>query len=139
MVPQNNWGEVKKVLSITALFMCVTHLGCASSAELDRIEFVDRNTVPSHDLTPKPLMLVIEVDEGGGLRLNKIETGTIADTSLLAEKLEAIFDDREKAGIDQREVLVDSKINRETEGLGELIGTLADVKASPIRVIRNNP
>jgi len=83
-------------------------------------------------------MLVLEIDEGGRLRLNKIETGTTRDMSLLAEKLKVIFADREKSGIDEREVLIDPKIQPETEGFEELVRTLADAKATPIRVIRND-
>jgi hypothetical protein len=58
--------------------------------------------------------------------------------SLLAEKLEVIFADREKFGIDEREVLIDPKINIETERYEELIKVLSDANATPIRVIRND-
>ena len=84
-------------------------------------------------------MLIVEIDEGGRLRLNKIETGTTRDMSLLAEKLEVIFADREKAGINEREVLIDPEIKVESEGFEKLVKTLVELKASPIRVIKNNP
>jgi hypothetical protein len=130
---------VKQKLLIHALLIGAAFFGCTSSAADQRIEFVDRSAAFSRDNLPQPLMLVVEIDERGGLRLNRIETGTTRDTSLLAEKLEVIFADREKAGISEREILIDAKITAETEGYEELIKTLADAKASPIRVIRNNP
>jgi len=47
-------------------------------------------------------MLIVEIEEDGALRLNKIDTGTTRDTSLLAEKLEVIFADRETEGITEK-------------------------------------
>ena len=84
-------------------------------------------------------MLIVEIDESGKLRLNKIETGTTADTSLLAEKLEVIFDDRERAGVTEREVLIDPTITVGSEDFEKLVKTLADLNASPIRIIKNDP
>ena len=83
-------------------------------------------------------MLVVEIDEDGKLSLNKIETGTIADVSLLSEKLKAIFEDREKTSIEEREVVIDPQGKVKNEDVEKLIENLADVKASPIRVVRNS-
>lgn len=129
---------MKKIEVAPILLICASVFGCENSAATHRIQFVDRNQVSSHALTPQPLMLIVEIDAGGRLRLNKIETGTISDVSDLSEKIKVIFDDREKRGINEREVLIDSKINAEGEGFEKLLKTLADLKASPIRVIKND-
>jgi biopolymer transport protein ExbD len=91
-----------------------------------------------YSTTSQPLVLIVEIDEAGQLRLNKIETGTTADMELLTEKLEAIFADREQSGISEREVVVDAKFGGDRERYEELISVLEDVKASPIRVITND-
>ncbi len=129
---------MKKLLLATVFLIGVTFFGCKSSATNHSVEFVDRSAAFSQGILPQPLMLIVEIDHGGRLRLNKIETGTTADMALLAEKLEVVFADREKSGINVREVLIDPKINVETERYEELIRLLADAKASPIRVIRND-
>ena len=129
----------KRIFVAPVLLACLTLFGCKNSATTHRVQFVDRNALASHSITPQPLFLIVEIDETGRLRLNKIETGSTADTALLAEKLEAIFADREKSGIDEREVLIDSKVRPETEIFEEVVRTLVDAKASPIRVIKNNP
>ena len=133
-----NENTFKQILLTPALLICSTFFSCTSSATNHSVEFVDRSAAFSQGVLPQSLMLVLEIDEGGRLRLNKIETGTTRDMSLLAEKLKVIFADREKSGIDEREVLIDPKIQPETEGFEELVRTLADAKASPIRVIRND-
>ena len=129
---------MKQILLTPILLICGSVFGCKSSATSHSVEVVDRTAAFSQGILPRPLMLIVEIDEGGRLRLNKIETGTIRDMSLLAGKLEVIFTDREKAGINEREVLIDPKINVETERYEELIRVLADAKASPIRVIGND-
>lgn len=130
---------MKKVLPAAVLLICATCFGCKGEATNYRLQFVDRDTLSSHGLLPQPLMLIVEIEEDGALRLNKIDTGTTRDTSLLAEKLEVIFADREKAGINEREVVIDPKIKVESAGFEKLVKTLADLNASPIRVIKNNP
>src|SRR5688500_10884643 len=106
---------MKQILLTPFVLICATFFGCKSSAANHSVEFVDRSAAFSQDILPQPLLLIVEIDEGGRLRLNRIETGTTGDMSSLAEKLEVIFADREKAGIDEREVLIDPKINVETE------------------------
>lgn len=86
----------------------------------------------------KPLRLVVEIDENGRLSLNKIETGTIGDLTVLNEKLQAVFDDREKAGIGEREVVIDPQGSVKNEDVEKLIENLAAAKAAPIRIIKNN-
>ena len=129
---------LKQTLLTPIVFICVTFFGCKSSAADHTVEFVDRSAAFSKGISPQPLKLIVEIDEGGTLRLNRIETGTTHDMSLLAEKLEVIFADREKAGINEREVLIDPKIDVANEQYEELIRVLADAKASPIRVIKND-
>ncbi|MCA1624810.1 MAG: hypothetical protein LC768_15085 [Acidobacteria bacterium] len=83
-------------------------------------------------------MLRVEIDEDGKLSLNKIETGTTADPTLLAEKLKVIFDDREKTSVSEREVVIMPRGEIKNEDVEKLIENLANVKASPIRVIKNS-
>jgi len=118
--------------------MIFVFFGCQDSAKSFRVDFVERNAVFALDKKPNPLLLVVEIDENGKLSLNKIKTGTIDDVTELSKKLEAIFDDREKASISEREVMIDPQGKVKSEDLEKLIGNLADVKASPIRVIKNN-
>lgn len=101
-----------------------------------QIDYVDRNAVFSLD-KPNPLILVVKISEDGKLSLNNVEMAKIADVALLSEKLKSIFDDRERAGIDEREVIIDPQDKVKREDLEMLIETLADVKASPIRVIKS--
>jgi hypothetical protein len=135
---ESNQKGVKKIKVAPIVLICACVFGCGSPGPTHPIQFVDRGAVFSKSHAPRPLMLVVEMDEAGRLRLNKIETGTTADTAPLAEKLEAIFADRETSGIDEREVLIDSNTSVEAERYEELIRVLADAKASPIKVIRND-
>ena len=130
--------RVKQISLMPVVLICATFFGCEGSAANQRVELVDRNAAFSQGVLPQALMLIVEIDEGGRLRLNKIETGTTRDMSLLAENLRVIFADRERSGINERDVLIDLKIDLETEDLDELIGTLADLHASPIRIIKND-
>jgi hypothetical protein len=134
---KRNEEKVKQILLIPFVLICGTFLGCKSSATDQSVEFIDRSAVSSQGALPTSLRLIVEIDESGILRLNKIETGTIRDTSLLADKLEVIFAEREKTGIDSREVVIDPKVNVETEHYEAVIMVLAEANASPIRVIRN--
>ena len=79
---------------------------------------------------------MVEITSDGKLSLNKIETGTIDDTAVLAEKLKSVFDDREKTSISEREVVIDRKGSVERKDLEKVIENLAGVKASPIRVLK---
>ncbi len=129
---------VSKNFPVSIFLMCVSLFGCQNFGENYAIDFVDRSAVFAFNQKPKPLMLVVEIAESGKLSLNKIETGTISDAALLSEKLEIIFDDRENAGISEREVVIDPQGKVKNEDLEKLVKSLADVKASPIRVIKNN-
>jgi len=64
--------------------------------------------------------------------LNKIETGKIADATLLSEKLKVIFDDREKASIKEKEVVIEPQGKVRNEDLEKLVEILANLKTSPI-------
>ena len=128
----------KKILLISIFILSLSFLDCKSSVKNYPVDFIDRNTILALGKKGKPLMLVIEIDEDGKLSLNKIETGTIADISLLSEKLKAIFDDREKTSIEEREVVIDPQGEIKNEDVEKLIESLAGVEASPIWVIKNN-
>lgn len=130
---------IKKILLVSIFVPGLYFPGCNSSAKNYPVDLVERNGVSSLDKKANPLMLVVEIGADGRLNLNKIETGTISDVSDLSEKIKVIFNDREKAGINEREVLIDSKIKAEGEGFEKLVKTLADLKASPIRIIKNDP
>lgn len=83
-------------------------------------------------------MLLVKVEEDGCLSLNEIQIGTISDVSVLSEKLKVIFEDREKTQIKEREVIIDLQETIPKEEMEKLIENLADVKATPIRVIKNS-
>jgi hypothetical protein len=129
---------VNKNFPVSIFAICLSLSGCQSFGRNYPVDFVDRNAVFAFNKEPKPLMLVVGITESGKLSLNKIETGTISDAALLSEKLEIIFDDREKAGISEREVVIDPQGNVKNEDLEKLIQSLANAKAAPIRVIKNN-
>jgi biopolymer transport protein ExbD len=129
---------VKKILPASIFLLALAFLGCGGSAKNYRVDYVDRNAAFLPDQKSNPFMLVIEITEDGRLSLNKIQTGAITDLSDLSEKLEAIFNDREKVGIDEREVIIDRQGKVKNGDLEKLIKSLADVKASPIRIIKNN-
>ena len=61
------------------------------------------------------------------------------DLKVLNGVLKVVFDDREKAGISDREVIIDPQGDVKNEDLEKLVESLASVKAAPIRVIKNNP
>lgn len=115
----------------------IASFGCQNSVKNYPVDFIDRHAVLL-DEKPNPLLLVVEITENGRLSLNKIETGTISDLAVLNGKLQIIFDDREKAGISEKGVIIDPQVNVKDEDLEKLIESLAAVKSAPIRVIKNN-
>lgn len=129
---------MKKIGLVSISVICLTFIGCKDSARNYTVDFVDRSAVFALDKKPNPLRLVVKITEDGRLSLNKIEMGTINDVKELSEKLKAIFDDREKMGINGREVVVDPQGKVNSEELEMLIESLAERKAAPIRVIKNN-
>jgi hypothetical protein len=82
-------------------------------------------------------MLVIEINEAGRLRLNKIETGTIENTTFLSERLKKIFADRERTSISEREIVIDRQGAIKKEDLEKLIESLAGANAGSILIIEN--
>lgn len=127
-----------KLLFAMSILICLTTVGCNSPAKSHaEVELVDRSAVFAPGIQSNPLILVIDISDGGKLSLNKIETGTISDPVELSEKLKAIFDDRKRTGIDKAEVVIDAHGEVDREDFDRLIHGLADVNASPIRVIRN--
>jgi biopolymer transport protein ExbD len=129
--------KMRKIRLVTILMIYFALSGCVNSPKIIRVDLIDRNTFAA--LYEKPNQnLLVRIDENGRLSLNKIETGTISDLSDLSEKIEVLFDDREKAGISDREVVIDPQGKVKNEDLEKLIESLASVKAAPIRVIKNN-
>ncbi|MEZ5426856.1 MAG: hypothetical protein R2747_11355 [Pyrinomonadaceae bacterium] len=129
----------KIIFFVLISVICHLLFGCRDSTKNYRVDLVNRNSVFPPDRSPDPLLLVIRVEKEGRLSLNKIETGTTADPSLLSEKLEAIFLDRQRAGVSQTEVIIEIKTEIKKEQLDGLIQTLADANASPIWIIKNDP
>jgi hypothetical protein len=120
--------------------ICATGLtlsGCTHSAGSYPVHFVDRSAVFSENEEPSPLRLVIEISENGKLTLNKIEAGTLRDTTFLSEKLKTIFTDRQKAAISAREVIILPGDRIEIEELEKLIEDLRISEAAPILVIKD--
>ncbi len=131
--------EIVRIIWFTQIFaICLSFFGCKDSAKNYRVEFVEREIAFSHDSKPNPLKLVVEITEDEKLRLNKIETGVISDPAFLTEKLKTIFDDREKAGIDEKEVVIDAQCEVEEEDLEILIESLAAANAAPILIVKSN-
>ncbi len=133
--------SLKKIALASIFIVGSAFPGCQSSAKNYSVVFVEREDgfpFENSDRKTDPLVLRVEVDEDGNLSLNQIETGTIADPSLLAAKLKVIFDDREKASIREREVIIEPRGEIKNENVKKLIENLASVKASPIRVIKKN-
>jgi len=128
----------RKILLMPVFATCLFWGGCQNTVKNYPVDFIDRQTIFAFGNKPNPLLLVVEIDENGRLSLNKIETGTIFELSILSEKIEVIFDDREKAGISEREVVIDPQGKVKNEDVEKLIESLASVKAAPIRVIKNN-
>lgn len=129
---------MKKIRLVLFLAICLPVIGCKDSAKIYPVEFVNRNSLFASDKKPNPLMLVVEIDEDGKLKLNRIETGTISDMSILSEKIETIFEDRKNAEITETEIVIDPQGEVKNEDLENLINRLGEVKAKPIRVIKNN-
>lgn len=127
---------LKKIRLASIFVICLAFSGCKGSAKKYPVDLVDRNTMFAPDQKPAPLRLVVEIDENGKLSLNKIKTGTIADTTNLCEKIGAIFDDREKTGLVEKEVVIDPHGEVADEDLEKLIKSLAEAKAAPIRLIK---
>ena len=51
------------------------------------------------EIKPNPLYLLVTLRDGGSIELNREQTGSIADMSLLEKSLKRIFDDREVNGV----------------------------------------
>ena len=130
---------MKNILLVSIIALWLTLFGCPSAPKIVRVDLIDRTVAPAPDKRANPLLLIVGIDEKGRLSLNKIETGTIADLKDLNDKLQVVFDDREKAGIGERSVVIDPQIGVKNEDLEKLIENLAAARAAPIRVIKNEP
>ena len=127
---------MKEISLMSILVAGSFSFGCSGSGRDYPVVLVDRNVTFTSDEELDPLRLVIEINEEGKLRLNKIETGTTADLAELTEKITVVFDDRLITGIERRDVVIDPKGNVQNAELEKLIRSLADANASSIRVIQ---
>jgi hypothetical protein len=126
-----------KIRLASILIICFVLSGCENSPKIVRVDLIDQKPAALNK-KPNPLLLVIGIDRNGRLSLNKIETGTTADLTVLTGKLKIIFDDREKAGVKGKEIIIDPQGSVKNDDLEKLIESLVDLKAAPIRVIKNN-
>jgi hypothetical protein len=126
-----------KIRFASILMICFVLSGCENSPKIVRVDLIDQKPAALNK-KPNPLLLVVGVDRKGGLSLNKIETGTTADLTILTGTLKIIFDDREKTGIKGKEIIIDPQASVKNDDLEKLIESLADLKAAPIRVVKNN-
>ena len=83
----------------------------------------------------RPLDLVVEIDGQGRLSLNKIETGTVKDMSILKEKLHAVLADRDRWSIPERDVVIEVEGSIDHSDLDALIGSLKNTGISQITVL----
>jgi len=112
---------------------------CGSPAESSSVVFVDESDALSRDSAGRlanPLILAVAINSEGQLSLNGIETGTIDDTTILSEKLRTVFEDREKASIDERGVFVEMNGVVKHADVERLIETLSRADVSPIHLIK---
>ncbi len=100
--------------------------------------FVDRSEVFREGEPVERQMLVVGISEDRKLTLNKFEIGTIAEINVLAEKLNAVFDDRRRGGANEREVIVEMKGPVRSEDLDKLVEVLESIDAVPIRIVRHD-
>ena len=83
---------------------------CGSPARSSSVVFVDESDVLAVDSGEGfvgSLSLTVEINGEGKLSLNRIDTGTIGDTTILRDKLKAIFEDRQKESVDERGIFVE--------------------------------
>lgn len=124
-----------------ALFLGISMLcaACGRTTESSSIVFIDKSDafeLDGGERPADPLILVVAINNEGKLSLNGIETGTINDTTILTQKLKGVFEDRTKASIGERSVLVEMNGVVKHEDFEKLIRALIDADVSPIRVIK---
>ncbi len=130
---------MKLFAAATVLLTVLT--GCQRSSTESVVTFVDRSEVYSNaDLSERTdsLLLVVEIAEDSKLTLNKIDVGTTADLDRISEKLETIFEDRARAAIAKREVVIEMNGNVSGKHFERLIERLIKTNATPIRVIKGS-
>ena len=118
--------------------ICFIFYGCGGLSKSYPAFSIDKQVAFSPGKKSDPFRLVVGINENGGLRLNGIEVGTIAEPDVLYEKIKSVFDDRARNGISEKEILIQQTGAVKSEDLDRLIETLAKLKASPIRIIREN-
>ena len=124
-----------------ALFLSISLQACGSPARSSSVVFVDESDVLAVDSGEGfvgSLSLTVEINGEGKLSLNRIDTGTIGDTTILRDKLKAIFEDRQKESVDERGIFVEMNGTVKHEDFEKLIDALRRTDAAPIRVIKGN-
>lgn len=120
---------------MTIFGFCLLFSGCKYSAESQPVEFVNRNAMSNFK---NPYLLTVKIEKDGKLLLNKIETGTISDLREFAEKIKAIFADRQRNGVFYKEIIIDADESTQTQDLEKVVECLVNAKAAPIRLIKDD-
>ncbi|HVF30276.1 MAG TPA: hypothetical protein VNA22_04865 [Pyrinomonadaceae bacterium] len=128
-----------KAIQIKRIFWaacCSLTLACGTPSKDVLVTHVDAGRAIAADGSEGALKLVVEINGDGRLLLNRIDIGTISNTSVLIEKLGTIFEDRRKASIAGREVMIQMNGTITEEHLEVLIDALIRAKASSIQITR---
>ena len=105
---------------------------CDGNGQATQVVMIDRASAkPAADA----LALVVGVDKSGKLTLNQIEIGTIADPTILSEKLKAIFEDRRRSSIEETEIVIELTGNVAFDDVGRLIASIRPLRPSRISVM----
>lgn len=115
---------------------CSLACGCGTPSKDVLVAHVDAARAIAVEGSEPALKLVVEINGEGRLLLNRIDIGNITDTSVLIEKLRMVFEDREKASIAGREVVIQMNGEIMQEDLEKLIDALTEAQASSILVTR---
>ena len=124
--------------AMLVLFCSILASACESTPENRNVFFVDRSVVFPDGEPVEGQMLVVGINKDRMLSLNKFEIGRITEASLLAEKLNAVFDDRRRAGVNEREVIVEMNGAVGSQDLKKLVEMLESIEAGPIRIVRHD-
>lgn len=128
-MPSNRFLELLTAFAVTTGIVCQ---GCAAGGHSTEVKVIDHATArPADD----PLDLVVGIDTTGKLTLNEIEIGTLADLAVLNKKIEAIFEDRRRASIDETEISIEITGPVAFDDVNTLIGSLRSLRPSRITVL----
>ena len=99
-----------------------------------------KTEIPPEDAsTPDPLQqLVVSVDDGGGLRLNSQDAGTVGDLSRLRGQLEQALKERGDRRSDKT-VFVKASSRLKYAEVKKVINAVKDVGAAPVGLQMDDP